>query len=194
MRRSFKAVRFSNLRGDPRFVARLVLGALLFANIAAALFVFRPWGGSREEVEQRLSELQAQVQQRQATLARLRSLVSKVETARQAGDSFLDEHFTDRQTAYSTLLEEMGRAAKEAGIQPREHAFAFEPVEGSDTLGTLTINANYQGSYADLIQFVNRLDRSQRLLIVESLTATPQQSSGVLSVNMKLTTFVRELR
>ena len=127
-------------------------------------------------------------------LAQLRSLVSKVEGARQAGDQFLLEHFTDQQTAYSTLLDEMGRAAKEAGIQEREHSFALEPIEGSDTLGMLSITANYQGSYADLIQFVNRLDRSARLVIVESLTATPQQSTGLLNVNMRLNTFVRESR
>jgi hypothetical protein len=70
----------------------------------------------------------------------------------------------------------------------------MEPIEGSDTLGMLTITANYQGSYADLVQFVNRLDRSRKFLILESLTATPQQNSGVLNVNMKLNTFIRGMR
>jgi hypothetical protein len=58
----------------------------------------------------------------------------------------------------------------------------------------LKITANYQGSYADLVQFVNRLDRSRKFLIVESLTASPQQGSGVLNVSMKLNAFVQELR
>jgi type IV pilus assembly protein PilO len=170
------------------------LGLLLLANIIAALLVFRPWGGSREELEQQAVDLHRQVQQRQAAAARLRSIVGKVETARQAGDDFLKQHFTDQQIAYSTLLEELGQASREAGVQEREHSFVFEPVEGSDTLGVLKITANYQGSYADLIQFVNRLDRSKKFLIVESLTATPQQNAGVLNVNMKLNAFVQELR
>ena len=182
------------MRRDPRVIARIMLGVLLAANIAAALLVFRPWGGSREELEERLATLRRQELQRQATLNRLRTVVTKVESARKEGDLFLDEHFTNQQTAYSTLLEEMGRAAKDAGIQEREHSFVLEPVEGSDSLGMLSITANYQGSYADLIQFVNRLDRSSRLVIVESLTATPQQGTGVLNVNMRLNTFVRELR
>jgi Tfp pilus assembly protein PilO len=145
-------------------------------------------------MEQRAVDLHREVQQRQAALARLRSIVGKVESARQAGDDFLAHHFTDQQAAYSTLLEELGRASKEAGVQEREHSFAFEPVEGSDTLGMLKITANYQGSYADLVQFVNRLDRSRKFLIVESLTASPQQGSGVLNVSMKLNAFVQELR
>jgi type IV pilus assembly protein PilO len=181
-------------RRDPRVLARAGLGLLLLANIIAALLVFRPWGGSREELEQQAVDLHRQVQQRQAAAARLRSIVGKVETARQAGDDFLKQHFTDQQIAYSTLLEELGQASREAGVQEREHSFVFEPVEGSDTLGVLKITANYQGSYADLIQFVNRLDRSKKFLIVESLTATPQQNAGVLNVNMKLNAFVQELR
>jgi len=198
MRSSFKAIRAALIqpgaRKDPRVLARAILAVLLLANIIAAVFVFRPWGGSREEMEQRAVDLQREVQQRQAALARLRSIVGKVETARQAGDDFLSEHFTNQQVAYSTLLEELGQASKEVGIEEREHSFAFEPVEGSDTLGVLKITANYQGSYADLVQFVNRLDRSKRFLIVESLTASPQQNSGVLNVNMKLNAFVQELR
>jgi hypothetical protein len=43
-----------------------------------------------------------------------------------------------------------------------------------------------------LIQFVNLLDKSQRLLIIESLNTTPQQGSALLNVTMKLDTFVRE--
>lgn len=198
MRSSFEAIGAALLqpgaRRDPRVVARSVLALLLLANIVAALFVFRPWGESREEMEQRAVNLHREVQQRQAALARLRSIVGKVESARQAGDDFLAQHFTDQQAAYSTLLEELGRASKEAGVQEREHSFAFEPVEGSDTLGMLKITANYQGSYADLVQFVNRLDRSRKFLIVESLTASPQQGSGVLNVSMKLNAFVQELR
>jgi type IV pilus assembly protein PilO len=198
MRRSFDEIRASltqrGARRDPRMIARAVLGTLLLANIVAALLLFRPWGGSREELEERLAGLRTQVQQRQTVLTRLRSLASKVETARQAGDRFMGEYFVNQQTAYSTLLEELGKAAKEAGIQEREHTFSLEAVEGSDTLGMLTITANYQGSYADLVHFVNRLDRSRRFLILESLTATPQQNSGVLNVNMKLNTFVREPR
>lgn len=182
------------MRRDPRTTARSILGVLLLANIVAALLLFRPWGGSREDLEEQLTQLQRQSLQHQTTITRLRSLVSKVETARKAGDNFMGDYFTNQQTAYSTLLEELGKAAKDAGIQEREHSFTMEPIEGSDTLGMLTITANYQGSYADLVQFVNRLDRSRKFLILESLTATPQQNSGVLNVNMKLNTFIRGTR
>ena len=55
----------------------------------------------------------------------------------------------------------------------------------------MQISANFEGMYPDLIHFINLLDKSDRLLIIESLNATPQQSGGRLNVMLKLDTFVR---
>ena len=79
-------------------------------------------------------------------------------------------------------------------MRPKEHAFGFDPIEGSDTLSMVTITANYEGTYGDLLQFVNRLDKSPRFLILDTLTAAPQQGGTNLNVNIKLNTFVREDR
>ena len=40
----------------------------------------------------------------------------------------------------------------------------------------MSITANYEGTYANLMRFVHELDRSPRLLIIEALNAAPQQS------------------
>jgi Tfp pilus assembly protein PilO len=175
---------------DPRVVVRLVLGVLFAANVAAALLLFKPWGGSPEDLARQLSKLRSQVQQRQASVTRLRALVAKVAKGRTEGDQFLTGYFLDRRTASSTILSELGSAAKEAGIKPKEHAFVFEPIEGSDTLSMMTISANYEGNYSDLVHFVNLLDHSPRLLILEQMQAAPQQAAGMLNVNFKLNAFV----
>jgi len=65
-------------------------------------------------------------------------------------------------------------------------------VEGSDTLEMMLITANFEGGYAELKQFVNLVDKADRLVIMESLNATPQQGGKKLNVMMKLDTFVVE--
>ncbi len=55
----------------------------------------------------------------------------------------------------------------------------------------MVITGNYEGTYADLVQFVNLLDRSSRFITIESLQATPQQAQGTLAVIVKLSIFVR---
>jgi hypothetical protein len=97
-----------------------------------------------------------------------------------------------RRLAYSTIVAELNDLASQAKITPRDSAWALEPVEGSDTLDMLQISANFEGLYPDLIHFINLLDKSDRLMIIESLNATPQQSGGRLNVMLKLDTFVEE--
>jgi len=176
---------------DPRLTARLVLGFLLAANLVAAAALFRPWGGSPEELQQQLTRLQRETSQREASVQRLRLLTETVTKARADADQFFEKYFLDRQTAYSSVLGEINALAEKAGIRARDHSFSEEPIEGSDTLAVLTITGNYEGSYADLVEFVNAIDRSPRFLTIERLQAAPMQGQGTLSINARINVFVR---
>lgn len=176
---------------NPRFVMRALLGVLVGANLIAAGLLLWPIGGSAEDLERERVRLLEQVRKQQVTLERSRQNAAAVEKARTEGDGFLSEYFLTPRTAYSTLISELLDAAAKTKIQAKEHAYSVEGVEGSDTLNMMTITANYEGSYSDLLHFVNAVDRSPRLLIIESLNAVPQQGTTKLAVNMKLNTFVR---
>jgi Tfp pilus assembly protein PilO len=108
------------------------------------------------------------------------------------GDKFMSKYFLPRRTAYSTILTELNDMASQAKVTPRESTSAIEPVEGSDTLQMMQITANFEGDYGSLIRFVNLIDKSNRLLIMESLNATPQQGATKLNVMMRLDMYVRE--
>ena len=171
---------------------RVVLGILLVANLVAAALVMYPPGGSADELEQQRISLEAQAKTRRSQLMLTAQHAAAVEKGRAEGDNFLGDYFLARRTAYSTLLSELVSAADEAKIKPKEHAYATEPIEGSDTLSLMTITANYEGTYANLMRFVHQIDRSPRMLIIEGLSAAPQQGTGVLTISMKLDAFVRD--
>jgi Tfp pilus assembly protein PilO len=193
MRKNFKKLTLpKNFRRDPRIMVRVILGTLLLANLVAAFAVFRPFGGSAEELDAQLTTLRQQVQQRQVSVQRLRVLAAKISGGRTAEDDFLNKYFMGRRTAASSIVSELIKSAKDSGIKPKEHSFSFDPVEGSDTVSMMTITGNYEGTYGDLLQFVNRLDKSPRFLILDSLGAAPQQGGNILNVSIKLNTFVRE--
>ena len=184
------ALKGLNLR-DPRVLMRLILGVLLLGNLIAFYFVLYPLGGSPEELEQRLQTLGDQATAQRKSLDRLRVLTAKVQSARDQAGSFELTNFTDRRVVYSTLVNEITQAADSAGIKLKDHALQNEDVEGSETLGMITVNANYEGTYGDLLNFVNRLDRSEHFVIIDSLAATPQQGTNQLNVTMKMNLFVR---
>jgi len=154
--------------------------------------VLFPPGGSADELERELATLQSQVAQKRALLERTRFNVTAIEKARGEGDMFLDNHFLARRTADSALLSELTASANKAQIRERDRAQTTEFIEGSDSLSMMTITAAYEGTYRNLLNFIGELDRSRQLLIIESMSAAPQQGSNILTVSMKIDAFIRE--
>jgi len=177
---------------DLKWRIRIALGTLLALNLIAAGLVLYPPGGSADDLERELATLQTQVAQKRALLERTRFNVVAIEKARGEGDQFLDKHFLTRRTADSALLAELTAAASKAQIKERDRAQTTEVIEGSDSLAMMTITANYEGTYRNLLNFINELDHSGQLLIIESMSAAPQQGSNTLTVSMKIDAFIRE--
>src|SRR5262245_31804558 len=129
MRRSFK-VQVPNLASikDPRVGVRVGLGTLLALNIIAALILFKPWGGSADDLERRVTSLRAQLPKQQAALERSKALVAKVERARAEGAQFMDKYMLNERTAYSTILSELDRNAAQVGLKQKESQYVVEPI------------------------------------------------------------------
>jgi hypothetical protein len=188
MRRSFNLWPSNN----PRLLIRVGLGVLTAANLVALYFVIRPIGGSAQELAQQALDMHSAIRQQEGVLDRTHQLAGKIESGRGEGDKFMTSYFLPRRTAYSTIMSELNDLAGQAKITSRDSAWALDAVDGSDTLDMMQISANFEGQYPDLIRFINLLDKSDRLLIIESLNATPQQTGGRLNVMLKLDTFVQE--
>ena len=186
----------ANLAGlkwkDPRVAMRVLLGVLLLANLAAAIFAFKPFGGGADDLRRDRDALLQQLTQLQKQVAANGHLVDKTQTARREGDQFLSTFFTDRRVVTSTIQGELVQIAKDAGITYQPTTWTVEPIEGSDSLGMMTINAGCQGTYQALSKFVNLVDKSQRFLIIESMIAAPQQTGQILNVTIKIDTFIKE--
>lgn len=171
---------------------RLAIVVLVAANLLAAAFAFHWFGNPAEETQAQVRNTQRQLAAVQSHLSTARSLSSKVVQARSAGDEFLTTYMTDRRNTYSTVLAELNRVAVEAGMKSKEKALPpLEPIEGSDNLSIMTVTANYEGTYAQLVKFVNLLDKSRRFIIIESLQAAPQQGASTLNISIRVNTFVR---
>jgi Tfp pilus assembly protein PilO len=177
---------------DPRIAMRVLLGVLLVANLTVAVIAFKPFGGGADDLRRDRDALLQQLTQLQKQIAKNGALVAKINSARTEGDTFLAKYFTDRRVVASTIQGELVQIAKEAGITYQPTTWTPEIIEGSDTLGMMTINAGCQGTYAQLAKFVNLVDRSPRFLIIENMLAAPQQTGQVLNVTIKIDTFIRE--
>ncbi len=185
---AFKGISWTSAQS----LVRAALGTLLLANILAAGFAFHWWGDSPISLESKIEDTRRQIGAALTQLNRAKAVASKLTLASAQGGTFLSMYMTPRKGTYSTILSELNHMAATAGVKMKDTTFSYEPVEGSASLSQLTITSGYEAPYQNLIKFVNLLDRSPRFLIIENMQATPQPTTGVLQVVIKLDTFVRD--
>ena len=183
---------FKSAIKDPRVVMRAIIGVLLAANLVAAILALKPFGGSADDLRREQVDLRRQLVGMQQRLANTKRLVDKAEMARRDGDDFIGMYFTERRSTYSTVIGELERMAQESGIKLRQDSLELTPIEGSDTLQMMSITVAYEGPFGGLTKFVDLLDKSPRFVIIESMQASPQQGGTVLTVSLKLDTFVKD--
>jgi type IV pilus assembly protein PilO len=177
---------------DPKFVVRLCLGILLTANLVAAGFAFHVFDASPEALQQRLAGTLSQRQAEQAGLLMSRALAANIDRGKNDGERFLSTYMTSRRITFSTIAGELNDTVKTAGMDKLNSNLSLNAIPGSDDLDMLSITLNVEGKYSQLVKFINLLDRSPRFLIIESLTVTPRAKSDILTVSLKLDTFVKE--
>ena len=181
------------LRRIPKKYVLAVLGALFAFDLVFYLVAIEPLGRREAEQQALLGALTRQIEAKTSEVAQLQLVVSKVEKARGEGDGLLQGITLPRRTGFSTLLGELLEAAERAGIDTREGNFDIEPIEGTEEYGMISVNANFQGQYENLVRFLNQLDRSSQFLIIDSLAATPRTDSNDLQFTMRLNTLLREI-
>jgi hypothetical protein len=178
---------------EPKVLVRAGLGLLLLANLVAAAFAFHLIGDSPADLDVQLTNARANLGNKQMLLKRSKALIANMQLSRGEGDKFLTDYLTTRKVYYSTIGREINKLAETSGMKVGELNYSLpDPIEGSDNLDTMTITGNFEGGYAQLVKFVNMLDRSSKFLLIEGLQVAPQPKGDILSATVTLNTFVKD--
>ncbi len=192
MFRNFDWFDLKSASGPARWLKVGVIGLGLLNLIGLYLYLAPP-GGSRRELMEQKSSVESNIQVRRSATEQLKTVSTKVELGGEQTDKFAQQYFLPHRTAFAVLVGELFRLSSAAGLREGQRTYAQEPIEGTDDLSLLTINANYQGNYADLMNFVNQVDHSDQLLILDTISATPQQQgTGVLNITIRFLAIVKE--
>lgn len=175
----------------PALYLEIALGLLLLLNVTAVYFYFVPPGGSRADLAAESADLKHGIEAGRKKNQNLSVVSGKVQLASQQTSAFEESHFLPRRSAYEKVVAEVQRLTKASGIVEKDGTLNEEPIEGSRDLTLVTVQVNLDGTYSDLMHFLNELDRSPSLLILDSLNAAPQ-ANGRLNLSLKFLTILRE--
>lgn len=177
---------------DAKRKARIVLGSLLALNLLAALLLLEVFGGSPEGLEAAQRRLESQLQRQRAHLEQTRKLTAKMQAGGAEAEQFILAHFLDQRRAAGDLLNALEEIESGAGIRGRGKNFTVDAIEGTEDYQLLTIDAGYDATFAQLVEFVNAVDRSKRLLILDSLQVTPDRDNTGLQAQAKMFAFIQK--
>lgn len=194
MRRNFEmsSLTIAADRHSPRFWLRAGAALLAVLNAAALYLYLAPPGGTRQALQEESRQLQRQIVSARTGTTRLQTVSQKVQTGSDQGVDFETRYFLPKRIAYSRVISEVQRMARQSGVQPREGVFSEEPVEGSPDLSILNFTSSYEGGYDNLMRFLYQTDKSPLLLMLDTLQASPQQKGQQINASIRFQAIIRE--
>ncbi len=187
-------LRSFHLKGAPRgarFWLRAAVGLLGVLNAVALFLYFDPPGGTRAELSAQSEQLQTSVAAARRQARKLKHVSAQVQLGGEQAVFFESHYIFPKRRAYESIMAEIQRMAQAANLAERDGQWTEEPIEGTADLSVLTNNVNFEGSYASLMHFLHQVDKSPMLLMLETLTATPQKA-GQITAQVRFQAVIRD--
>ena len=165
-----------------------VLGGLLALNLAFYLFFNMPRLRALESLEDRRNTAARELRTTTARVETIQRYLAEYDDQTRRLDDFYENLLGTQMDRMTTIQKEVRSIATEFHIDPEAIDYNPEEIEGAGlTLFQITIPLI--GGYPNLRQFINRIESSKHLLIVDSVELTGAQGGGaMLSLTIKIST------
>ncbi|MGH9792009.1 MAG: type 4a pilus biogenesis protein PilO [Candidatus Acidiferrales bacterium] len=168
---------------------RIAVVALFALNAAVLLFDWQVIGATPENQKAQLERLRRQHELWSSDIQRASDIQTKLGEVEKDCDRFFEEQFLSEEVGSSALLADLATIAAEAGLQARNVTYKPKELDKRNVM-EVDIRAAVEGNYADLVGFINGLEKSERFYLMEGLSLTSVQS-GELKLNLQLKTYFR---
>lgn len=158
---------------------------LLLLNLTLAVRLVVAWNRAKQGDAERIAESQSQYRAMKLKTTPLRELDKKIEQAKMDQQAFYDKRFPAND---SEVLTELGALAVKNNVLLARGQYAHrKPQQG---LVEMNMEASLSGDYAPIVRFINGLERDKLFFLIDGVALNGQQS-GVVSLRMRLTTYLR---
>lgn len=170
------------------------LTILLLADATFAYFSFK-LSGSREDRQQILASETLQLSLVKADIQRATEIRQKIPQNLKDLDEF-EGSLLPMTKGYSAITKEVAEFSKETHVLVGDLKFRETEVKGHENLAELTLESSVTGDYSGIVKFLNKLQRSDSVYIIDALdvdSQNPQQGTvGPLKVNLHMRTYFRK--
>jgi len=169
-------------------VKRWVRGALLALLAADALLLVVVWRDAAEHssAEQKnLERLRVEDGKISADVDRALAIKAQLPDVQKDCESFFTNTLLVASSGYSTIVADLGKIAAGAGLPPGSIEFKQKPADKQGIV-EVQVTAAVEGDYSALVKFVNGLERSKNLYLLDAVSLRAGGEHGArLSLAMR---------
>ena len=180
---------------------RLIIGALAVLLLVDGAFAYYSMklSEARRNPQEVLAAEKTQVELLRADVKRAQEIQKRIPDYVKAFDTY-EGNLPLASKGNSVISEELSSVAKATHVSLEDQRFRRKDVPGRD-LQEIELDATVGGDYANIVRFLNALQRSKNTYIVDSLgleseSATQGSAAATptgLKVNLHLRTFFRKM-
>jgi Tfp pilus assembly protein PilO len=181
------------VRNDFKIERRLIVMGLVLlvaADVALAVYGWNLSTGRHPQDE--LVTLTRNRDLLRADIARAQDIRKKIPAIKEDCDRFEESLFSSSK-GYSSVSAELDSIASKSGLTIDSTGFRQSEIKGRD-LQQVEIDAVVDGSYSQVVHFLNGLQRAQNVYAVEALEAKADSSPGMngkVHVQLHIKTYFR---
>lgn len=175
---------------------QLFVGALLLLlGLDAVIYfgVVRPLDFADFD-EKAQAALAFEVERARAEVERLEQIEGNLPATIAQLDRFVAQHFLGEEAGYSGMVGELERAAADVGVRRGRVDFHPYSVRERPELVRIEITTTVEGSYLNLLRFLEALEQPANFYLLERLELASATRGPSLKLDLKLETYVRRRR
>jgi Tfp pilus assembly protein PilO len=166
----------------------LFLVILAAANAILLFLVFRPVGRSLSERQEELKRSRATYEASLARVRQMRELRTKLTSAIQNDQEFSKKHFLTRGTAFSSMLSDLEKLGSENHVKTASIGYQIKTQREQPEFANVAVTMTVEGAYPELMQFINKLERSDMFWIIDNMNVAASQARP-LRLNLLMETY-----
>lgn len=167
-----------------RWVFR-ALTALLLADAALVVVVWQYESDHPESGQKYIERLQEEDRRMVADVRGAQAIREQLPDVKKDCNTFLGNTLLLASTGYSGIVADLGKIMADAGLPPGGIGFKQKPADQKGII-EIEVNAVVEGDYVSLVKFINGLERSRNLYLIDSMSLdSGRERSGRLSLQMR---------
>ena len=178
----------------PRFTVRqlvqIALGVLLAADVALLFWNYQARGSNPQSQAAQLDRLRRQHEVLGGDVRAAAEIRTRLPEVNQQCDRFVKERLLSVSSGYSAVVEDLHRISSETGLTARGIQYKQKDLTARG-VAEVQVAASVEGGYANLVRFINAMEKSKQFYLLEELTLVESSSSDAIRLNLQLKTYFR---